>query len=161
MDELSELAARVGAGLRQRGWTLVSAESCTGGWIAQAITSVAGSSAWFDRAYVSYSNRAKQEMLGVAHATLEQFGAVSEPTVCAMAAGALAASGADVAVAVSGIAGPGGGSALKPVGTVCFAWARRGADARSETHHLQGDREAVRRQCVVIALAGALELTAS
>jgi nicotinamide-nucleotide amidase len=149
---LYELAERAGLALRQRGWMLATAESCTGGWIAEAMTMIPGSSAWFERGFVTYTDISKREMLGVREDTLGQHGAVSEPVVREMVAGALAASHADVAVAVSGIAGPGGGTPQKPVGTVCLGWGFRGEAARVETRHFPGDREAVRRQSVVHAL---------
>ena len=155
--ELDGLARRVGEALAARGLWLATAESCTGGWIAEAVTAIAGSSGWFDRGFVTYSNAAKADMLGVRDDTLESHGAVSEATVGEMAAGALARSRADLAVAVSGVAGPGGGSAAKPVGTVCLAWARRGAPTATTTVHLAGDRNAVRRQTVRLALQGVLE----
>lgn len=155
---LYQLAEAVGRGLQRRAWLLATAESCTGGWVSQAITSIAGSSEWFDRGYVTYSNRAKQEMLGVAEATLASHGAVSEPTVAEMALGALEASGADVAVAVSGIAGPGGATPGKPVGLVCFAWLVKGSPPLTRTVQLDGDRQAVRRQAVEITLNGLLDL---
>jgi len=150
------LAERVGAALRRRGVVLATAESCTGGWLAQAITSVAGSSEWFDRGYVTYSNGAKGEMLGVRDETLRKHGAVSEETAREMAAGALARSRAGIAVAITGVAGPSGGTAEKPVGTVCFAWARSDGTPQTETRRFAGDREGVRRQSVVVALAGLL-----
>ena len=137
---------------------LVTAESCTGGWAAQAVTAVAGSSAWFERGFVTYSNAAKHEVLGVSRKTLKDHGAVSEETAREMARGALARGRGTIALAVTGIAGPGGGSAAKPVGTVCFAWAKKGARVRSETHRFRGGREAVRRQSVIRALRGVLEL---
>ena len=146
------LSARVGERMRQRGWQLATAESCTGGLVSAAITEVAGSSAWFDRAFVTYSNESKVELLGVSPLTLHAHGAVSEQTVREMLAGALARSVAHVAVAVSGIAGPGGGTAEKPVGTVCFGWARHGEAPQTATCHFDGDRSAVRRQAVVFAL---------
>ena len=155
--ELDVLARRVGEALTARGLWLATAESCTGGWIAEAVTAIAGSSGWFDRGFVTYSNAAKTDMLGVRGDTLDTHGAVSEATVSEMAAGALARSRADLAVAVSGVAGPGGGSAAKPVGTVCLAWARRGAPTATTTVHLAGDRAAVRRQTVRLALQGVLE----
>jgi nicotinamide-nucleotide amidase len=155
--ELDVLARRVGEALAARGLWLATAESCTGGWIAEAVTAIAGSSGWFDRGFVTYSNAAKTDMLGVRGETLDTHGAVSEATVSEMAAGALARSRADLAVAVSGVAGPGGGSAAKPVGTVCLAWARRGAPTATTTVHLAGDRAAVRRQTVLLALQGVLE----
>lgn len=156
-DTLSTLATLVGTRLKQRGLRLATAESCTGGWVAQAVTAISGSSAWFERGFVTYSNAAKLELLGVREATLEDFGAVSEETAREMAAGALARSRAEVTLAISGIAGPTGGTKDKPVGTVCFAWARIGADPQTLTRHFSGDRESVRRQSVIIALQGLLE----
>jgi nicotinamide-nucleotide amidase len=149
---LYELAERAGLALQQRGLMLATAESCTGGWIAEAITMIPGSSAWFERGFVTYTYISKREMLGVLETTLERHGAVSEAVVREMAAGALAASHAQVAVAVSGTAGPGGGTPEKPVGTVCLAWGLKDGEARAETRHFTGDREAVRRQSVVHAL---------
>lgn len=137
---------------------LAAAESCTGGWVAQALTAVAGSSAWFERGFVTYSNAAKEEMLGVRRETLERHGAVSEETAREMALGALARSHASVALAITGIAGPSGGTAQKPVGTVCFAWAGAKLQACAETRHFAGDREAVRRQSVEHSLKRLLEL---
>ena len=151
------LAETVGMALKARAQSLVTAESCTGGWIGEAITMVPGSSLWFDRGFITYTYVSKTEMLGVGAQTLERHGAVSEQTVKEMAAGALAASHAHVAVAVSGTAGPGGGTAEKPVGTVCVAWALRNSEPVAETHRFAGDREAVRRQTVVRALEGVLE----
>ncbi len=154
VQSLQELAAGTGAWLRRRGWRLATAESCTGGWIAKAMTDIAGSSEWFDRGFVTYSNEAKQEMLGVAAATLERNGAVSEAVVLEMVSGALANSRAQCAVAVSGVAGPGGGSAEKPVGTVWIAWAEATGSARASLFHFSGDRTQVREQTVVAALQG-------
>ena len=145
--------------LTQRGWMLATAESCTGGWIAKCCTDVAGSSAWFDRGFVTYSNAAKQDMLGVRAETLAQYGAVSEAVVAEMATGALRHSQAHIAVAVSGIAGPSGGSPEKPVGTVCFAWAMRNGEVLTKTCQFAGDREAVRWQSVVFALNGILQMS--
>jgi nicotinamide-nucleotide amidase len=150
------LAESLGRALKARGALLVTAESCTGGWAAQAVTAVAGSSDWFERGFVTYSNAAKEDLLGVRRQTLERHGAVSEETAREMAAGALAHSRASVAVSITGVAGPGGGSDAKPVGTVCFAWASGPGRLRSETRHFQGDREAVRRQSVEHALAGVI-----
>jgi nicotinamide-nucleotide amidase len=155
---MNALAEKVAARLLARKAMLATAESCTGGWVSQALTAIGGSSAWFERGFVTYSNAAKEEMLGVSAATLAQRGAVSEAVAREMALGALAHSHATVALAVTGVAGPSGGSAEKPVGTVCFAWAAAGAPARAETRHFAGDREAVRRQSVERALAGVLEL---
>jgi nicotinamide-nucleotide amidase len=151
-----ELAQRVGAALKARGEKLATAESCTGGWVSMALTAVAGSSDWFERGYVTYSNAAKREELGVAEETLRRHGAVSEETAREMAAGALRKSGALAALAITGIAGPTGGTAAKPVGTVCFAWAR-GGKISSETRRFDGDRESVRRQSVRRALEGLLQ----
>jgi nicotinamide-nucleotide amidase len=157
MDEdLNSLAQRLGVVLRQHHLMLVTAESCTGGGIAAAVTAVAGSSAWFERGFVTYSNAAKCEMLGVQETTLQAYGAVSEPVVREMATGALQHSAAQVAVAVSGIAGPDGGTPAKPVGTVCLAWAGAGSPVRSETRHFAGSRADVQRQSVAAALAGVI-----
>jgi len=152
--DLAELARCAGAALQAQRQMLVTAESCTGGWIAKCITDIEGASAWFDCGMVAYSYEAKQALLGVHPKTLEQFGAVSRETVVEMVSGALVHSGATVAVAVTGIAGPGGGSADKPVGTVWIGWKRRGGYARAEVFHFDGDREAVRRQTVATALRG-------
>ncbi len=154
--ELEALAAAVGRRLLERGEWLATAESCTGGWVAQAVTAIAGSSAWFDRGFVAYSNAAKADLLGVPAATLERHGAVSEATARAMAQGAVTHSRADWALAVTGIAGPGGGSPEKPVGTVCFAWAQKDGGCEAQTGHFAGDRQAVRAQSVRQALAGLL-----
>jgi nicotinamide-nucleotide amidase len=156
-SRLYRLASDVGAQLKARRLMLVTAESCTGGWVGAAATSVAGSSEWYERGFVTYSNEAKQEMLGVAPETLARFGAVSEETAREMAQGALTNSHGHVSVAVTGVAGPGGGTAEKPVGMVCFAWGARGSAASSVTRRLRGDRQAVREQSVVIALEGLLE----
>jgi len=158
-DIIRRARALIGA-LRAAGKTVTTAESCTGGWIAKALTDVAGSSACFAYGVVSYSNGAKESVLGVLHQTLIENGAVSERTVAEMAVGALNLSGADIAVAVSGIAGPDGGSDEKPVGTVCFGWAMRiSSDIMVETDQRQfgGDRDSVRSQAVVYALDGIQE----
>jgi len=154
---MQALAESLGQRLSAARATLVTAESCTGGWVAQAMTSVAGSSAWFERGFVTYSNAAKEEMLGVRRETLARHGAVSEATAREMAIGALRHSRGTVAVAVTGVAGPAGGTAAKPVGMVCFAWAR-GGELRSETRRYAGDRESVRRQSVERALQGTIDL---
>ena len=156
-QRLETLAAQVGALLLANGQKLATAESCTDGWMGQCLTAVVGSSDWFERGFVTYSNAAKHEMLGVENETLLVHGAVSEASAAAMAAGALRHSHADWALAITGIAGPGGGSPDKPVGTVCFAWA--GAEGRldTETCHFKGAREAVRAQSVAHALNGLLE----
>ncbi len=160
-DTLSTLATLVGAKLRAKGLMLATAESCTGGWVAQAVTAIAGSSEWFERGFVTYSDAAKQEMLGVSASALAAHGAVSEETAREMAAGALAHSRAQVAVAITGIAGPTGGSPEKPLGLVCFAWAVEEGALRAETRHFEGNRESVRRQSVIAALQGVLELLES
>ena len=156
-DTLKMLAKRIGARLRKRKLKLATAESCTGGWIAQAVTSVSGSSAWFDRGFVTYSNAAKRELLGVRARTLSRFGAVSRETAREMAAGALARSRAQVSIAVTGVAGPTGGTRKKPVGMVCIAWSRRKGAMESVTRRFLGGRERVRRQSVIAALQGLLE----
>ena len=157
-DSLDELAARVGDALKARGWMLASAESCTGGWVGEAVTAISGSSQWYERGFITYTNLAKQEMLGVSQATLEAHGAVSEETVQEMALGALRHSHADVAVAISGIAGPAGGTPDKPVGTVCFAWTTQNGALYSEKYLFPGDRRDVRHQAVTMALEGVLAL---
>jgi len=156
-DALLPLARRLGARLKKRRLRLVTAESCTGGWIAQAVTSVAGSSDWFDRGFVTYSNEAKKELLGVRASTLSRHGAVSEETATEMASGALVRSRAQVAVAVTGIAGPSGGTREKPVGTVCFAWALKRRAPASVVRRFPGNREGIRRRSVAFALQGLLE----
>ena len=137
---------------------LVTAESCTGGWIAKTATDLAGSSDWFDSGIVAYSYEAKQAFLGVRAQTLETHGAVSRETVIEMVSGALANAGGNIAVAVTGIAGPSGGTADKPIGTVWLAWKRRGGYPIAKAFRFDGDREAVRRQTVAAALKGVLEL---
>jgi nicotinamide-nucleotide amidase len=156
-QHLYELAAQVGNALRARHQMLAVAESCTGGWIGKVMTDVAGSSRWFDCGFVTYSNTAKSEILGVQEATLVKHSAVSAETVIEMAMRTLARSRADIAVAVSGIAGPDGGSPQKPVGTVYLAWALRGGPIQTQICHFSGDREAVRRQTVATALQGILD----
>ena len=141
--------------LHERHWLLATAESCTGGWVAKILTDIVGSSAWFERGFVTYTNIAKQEMLGVNVTIIDKHGAVSELTVREMARGALKNSHAHISLAITGIAGPGGGSEVKPVGTVWFAWAVRDNDEiRCADHLFAGDREAVRRQAVMTALEG-------
>jgi nicotinamide-nucleotide amidase len=158
-QHLWQAAAELGARLQQRHWLLACAESCTAGGVAYAVTQIPGSSAWFERGFVVYSNQAKQELLGLPPGLLQEHGAVSEPVARAMAAGALERSTAHAALAVTGIAGPDGGSPAKPVGTVCFAWALRaepGAPAalHARTCHFGGDRAAVRTQSILEALQG-------
>lgn len=158
MDEyFNRLAAQVGELLLARQQKIVTVESCTGGWVAQALTSVPGCSAWFERGYVTYSNEAKQELVGVKEQTLIDFGAVSEQTALEMAQGALAHSHADAALAITGIAGPGGGSDTKPVGTVCFAWAGSSFSAMALTRHFYGNRAEIRQQAVEFSLKYFLE----
>lgn len=162
-SETDTLARRLGAALVDRGWMLAAAESCTGGLAAGAITAIAGSSAWFERGFVTYSNAAKEELLGVPAATLQAFGAVSEETARAMADGALRRSRAQLAFSITGIAGPDGGTPDKPVGTVCFGWAWRadgGLHGCTERVRFTGDRAAVREQSVRHALAGVLAILA-
>ena len=151
------LAAELGARLRARGWRVATAESCTGGLVAGAITSIAGSSDWFERGFVTYSNEAKHEMLGVPCALLEAHGAVSDAVARAMAEGTLANSTAHCAVSVTGVAGPGGGTPAKPVGMVCFGWAAIDGRPVVATRHFSGDREAVRAAAVEVALAGLID----
>lgn len=155
---LEDLAQRVGAHLNAHGWRLATAESCTGGWVAQTVTAIAGSSAWFDCGFITYSNDAKHALLGVSTMILDRHGAVSEATVAAMVQGTLERAKTDVALSISGIAGPGGGSPNKPVGTVCFGWGRIGATPVTATRHFAGDREAVRYQAVEFALSELLRL---
>ncbi len=153
---MNDLAQRIGVALKARGLGLATAESCTGGWVAMALTAIPGSSDWFERGYVTYSNAAKREELGVREATLREHGAVSEATAREMAEGALRRAHAQAALAITGVLGPTGGTAAKPVGTVCFAWAR-GSKISSRTMRFDGDRESVRRQSVLHALEGLLE----
>ena len=151
-SELMQLSEQVGLALKARGATMTTAESCTGGWIAKTITDIAGSSAWFERGFVTYSNEAKSQMIGVREVTLLQHGAVSEPVVVEMAIGALRAARADYAVSVSGIVGPDGGSAEKPVGTVWFGVASANGQGVTQCECFSGDRESVRRQATAYAL---------
>ena len=156
-QQLEALAEKLGRLLLGNGQKLVTAESCTGGWVAQCLTAIAGSSEWFDRGFVTYSNQAKQEMLGVPPDTLAEHGAVSQPVAMAMANGALQNSRAYWAVAITGIAGPTGGSAEKPVGMVCFAWATTEGLGAVETCYFSGSREAIRACSVAYALAGLID----
>jgi nicotinamide-nucleotide amidase len=159
VSEVVALAQQLGEALVSRRHVAATAESCTGGLVAAAITAVAGSSAWFDRGFVTYSDAAKQELLGVPMALVRTHGAVSEVVARAMAEGALSRSRADVAVSITGIAGPGGGSAAKPVGLVCFGVACRGTPARATTHQFAGDRGAVREAAVRAALQALIDAT--
>ncbi|WP_246796699.1 CinA family protein [Burkholderia perseverans] len=152
-----QLAIRAGNKLRDQHLALATAESCTGGMIATAITDISGSSAWFERGFVTYSNQAKTEMIGVPHELIEKHGAVSEPVARAMVEGALRNSRAQVALSVTGIAGPGGGSEHKPVGTVSFGWSNR-LHTEVETLVFKGDREQIRVQAAAHALRGLLKL---
>ncbi len=160
--QLQGLSAQVGEALLAREWVLACAESCTGGWVAKSLTDIAGCLRWFDRGFVTYTNRAKQEMLGLDAALLERYGAVSEEVVQAMAQGALHHSQASISLGISGIAGPGGGSEDIPVGLVWFAWLRKTRAGRLEAfsrqHIFNGSREAVRRQAVACALQGLLTI---
>jgi nicotinamide-nucleotide amidase len=151
--DLLQLAKRLATALQRRDELLATAESCTGGWVAKICTDVVGSSTWFERGFVTYSNQSKQELLGVSADTLKRYGAVSEQTVREMVIGVLANSHAQWALAISGLAGPGGGSMEKPVGTVCFAWAGPGGWSLARRCCFGGDRQAVRRQSVAMALS--------
>lgn len=157
MNELENLSERLGRELLDRGEWLAAAESCTGGWLAQSVTAIAGSSGWFDRGFVTYSNAAKVDMLGVPETTLERHGAVSEATARAMAQGVLTHSRANWSVAITGIAGPSGGTPEKPVGTVCFAWAQKDGGCEAQICHFSGDRAQVRESAVRLALQGLLD----
>lgn len=162
-EQLVGLAARLGELLSAQRLTLVTAESCTAGGVGFAVTQISGSSGWYDRGFITYSNDAKQQLLGVPAGYLRDYGAVSEPVARAMALGALSHSSAQIAVGVTGVAGPGGGTLDKPVGTVCFGWAIRRDPAqapwvKTRTMHLTGDRAAVRTQAIVAALVGLIEL---
>lgn len=152
----STLAHQLGALLLSRQWRCTVAESCTGGLLAAAITDLAGCSQWFDRGFITYSNQAKQQMLGVAWEIIASQGAVSEATARAMAEGALTASDAHLSVAITGIAGPDGGTADKPVGTVWFAWARHSYPTEARCHHFTGNRATIRQQAVCVALEGCI-----
>jgi nicotinamide-nucleotide amidase len=157
-DAATRLAQALGDACLARKLWVATAESCTGGAVAEAITRIPGSSSWFDRAFVTYTDQAKEQMLAVSRETLRGNGAVSEDVAAEMASGALAASPADVVVAVTGIAGPGGGTMTKPVGLVWFAWAYRGGPAQCRRFVFDGDREAVRQQSVLVALQGLIDL---
>ncbi|TDJ64142.1 MAG: CinA family protein [Proteobacteria bacterium] len=160
-DRLESSARRLGDILRKQGRLMVTAESCTGGWIAQTVTAIAGSSQWFDRGYITYSNRAKREVLGVAERSLITYGAVSAEIAAQMALGALEAAKVAVAVAVTGVAGPDGGTRENPVGTVWFGWCIAGGLPVTKLERFDGDRRSVRAQTVAIALDGLIELTST
>ncbi len=155
---MTDILEKISKKLHENNLSLVSAESCTGGWVAKQITDLAGSSAIFDRGFVTYSNQAKQDMLGVSRQTLDNFGAVSEQVVIEMVEGALKNSQADIALSISGIAGPEGGTIEKPVGTVCFGWMRRGEKALAKTFLIEGDRDQIRKQAVDFSLRGIIKL---
>ncbi|HMA12066.1 MAG TPA: CinA family protein [Steroidobacteraceae bacterium] len=157
-DELQQLARELGEKLCARGWMLATAESCTGGWVGQLVTALPGSSHWYERGFITYANAAKIEMLGVPEATISTHGAVSEETASAMAAGALKRSHAQATLAISGIAGPGGGTPQKPVGLVCYGWALADGTLMSSTCRLDGDREEIRSRAAAAALRGLIEL---
>jgi nicotinamide-nucleotide amidase len=159
-SSMNDLSTQVGEMLKSRGLMLATAESCTGGGVAEAVTEIPGSSEWFERGFITYANVAKVEMLGVREETLRLQGAVSEATVREMAEGALRHSHAQISLAVSGVAGPGGGTPEKPVGTVWCAWSLRDGATHARLHRLQGSRAAIREQSVRIALQGLLELGA-
>src|SRR5690606_2728004 len=152
---LEALARRLGRALQVKGWRLATAESCTGGWVGKVMTDVAGSSQWYDGGVVSYANAAKERLLDVPAALLAEHGAVSEPVAAAMAEGVRGRLGTELAVAISGVAGPGGGTPDKPVGTVCFAWASA-AGTETEQRHFPGNRDEVRRASAAYALEGLL-----
>ena len=157
MDKIEDLVESLAQIAVNRSIRVATAESCTGGWISKTLTDRAGSSQWFECGFTTYSNEAKHGMLGVDSQLIEQYGAVSEPVVAAMTAGALARSNATIAVAVSGVAGPGGGSPQKPVGTVWFSWQIQGQPAETQRILFDGDRESVRKQTVYQAIAGIVE----
>ncbi|KAB2317821.1 CinA family protein [Betaproteobacteria bacterium SCN1] len=157
-DELHELAETLGRKLHARGWMLATAESCTGGWIGEVLTSIPGSSSFYERGFITYANAAKIELLGVPPDTIATYGAVSEETARAMAHGALVRSPVHAALSVSGIAGPGGGTREKPVGTVCYGWALNDGTLMSSTCRLDGDRTEIRSRAVAAALRGMIEL---
>ncbi len=157
-QQLELLAIQLGEIALSHDYLIATAESCTGGGVAEAITRIAGSSQWFDRSFVTYSNNAKTEMLDVQQQTLDEYGAVSEQTAREMALGALKHSHSDIVVSITGIAGPGGGSEEKPVGTVCFAWGDRIAEIITATVLFKGDRQSIRMQSCMMALQGLIDL---
>ena len=159
-EEMIQLASELGDKLKTRGWMLTTAESCTGGWVGQIITALPGSSHWYERGFITYANAAKIEMLGVPTEVLDTHGAVSEETASAMAAGALANSHAQAALAITGIAGPGGGTRQKPVGLVCYGWALSNGSVMSSTCRLGGDRDEIRSRAVAASLRGLIDLLA-
>ena len=160
MDNLASLSASLGIALKKHGYMLTLAESCTGGLAAAAVTDIAGSSDWFDRGFVTYTNDAKQDMLDVSPTTLVKQGAVSEETALEMAVGALGHSQADIAGSITGIAGPSGGSTNKPVGTVCFSWAIKNGQIITSTEHFTGNRQEIRHQDVIRLITGLIDILA-
>jgi nicotinamide-nucleotide amidase len=156
-NDLISLVQTMADVLEKKQWTLASAESCTGGWLAKSCTDLAGSSAWFDCGFVTYSNQSKQDLVNVSIKTLEIHGAVSEQTAIEMAQGALSHSSADISVAITGIAGPDGGTVEKPVGTVWFAWAIKNQGTQTQKYQFKSDREQVRVQAVIAALQGIIK----
>ena len=156
--KLERISSDLGELLKLKDYTFTCAESCTGGWVGHALTSIPGSSEWFGSSFVTYSYEAKTQILGVSSQDLDSFGAVSEEIVEQMVSGALDKSGADVGVAISGIAGPEGGTDTKPVGTVCFAWKINGQEVIASAEHFSGDRNEVRYSSVERALMGTIEL---
>jgi len=157
---ITKLSVQLGQALKENNFTLALAESCTGGLASAAITDISGSSIWFDRGFITYSNTAKQQMLGVPNETFSQYGSVSEETAQAMVMGALNNSDADIAGSITGIAGPSGGSANKPVGMVCFAYLTKNGQLRTLTKQFTGDRQAIRHQSVIQLLNGLMDLVA-
>ncbi len=155
---MTNIIEKVSKKLYENNLSVVSAESCTGGWVAKQLTDLAGSSAIFDRGFVTYSNQAKQDMLGVSIEALDNYGAVSEQVVVEMVEGALKNSQADIALSISGVAGPEGGTEDKPVGMVCFGWKKRDGEAIAETIIFTGDRDEIRRQAVDFSLEGVISL---
>ena len=156
--DLQHLIKQVAHTLLGETWSVTCAESCTGGWVAKCCTDLAGSSAWFDRGFVTYSNQAKQDCLQVKSTTLQEFGAVSEQIATEMAQGAVSASQADISLAITGVAGPDGGTEQNPVGSVWLAWALRSGQIITQHYQFKGDRDAVRRQAVVVALQGVVDI---
>ena len=156
--KLERISSELGELLKLKDYTFTCAESCTGGWVGHALTSIPGSSEWFGSSFVTYSYEAKTQILGVSSEDLDNFGAVSEEIVEQMVSGALHKSGANVGVAISGIAGPAGGTDTKPVGTVCFAWKMEGQDVITSTEYFAGERNEIRYSSVESALMGTIEL---
>jgi nicotinamide-nucleotide amidase len=160
MDTLTNLSVALGHALLQRSYKLALAESCTGGLASATITDIAGSSAWFDRGFITYSNASKLDMLNVDAKTLAEHGAVSEETAVEMALGALQHSDANISGSITGIAGPSGGSTNKPVGTVCFSWAVKNGRVVTSTMHFTGNRQEIRHQAVIQLITGLIEILA-